>query len=749
MKLFLKSKKRLLASMMLVSIISTVFLPVVASAQESTYDNSSENQKSIEIDVENLEQKEEVPFKEESTDANSEQVTQIVKPLFTESLTDKNISDKKDLEFFNDMMLKISDDEIFIYVKDNSDNYKMDITTYKLDYQVIDENAEKEALQFYNLEKNAQIVFEIKNIVANNYYKLTVTVLAEKLENFNEDIMIDIEEKVVEQTEQTEKLKSKKMLKSTATEIKSQSKVFDTMLKKQNVDYNVEVLPNNEGIYTKPYGMEGAILYTNYKYNNKEVHVREEATTQSGTFVKLVDINTRATLGWIKKVDVKTKMYNEFLSKKDVNYTATVLPNNDGIYTKPYGMAGAILYTNYKYNNKEVFVREEAITQSGTFVKLVDINTKATLGWIKKHNTKVKIYDEFLTKKNVNYTATVLPSNEGIYTKPYGMEGAILYTNYKYNNKEVSVREEATTQSGTFVKLVDINTKATLGWIKENGIKVYDSFITKHSVNYTGKVLPNNDGIYTKPFGMKDAVLYTSYKYNNKEVKIGEEATTQSGTFVKLIDIHTKATLGWINKRSISTQKVVFLDAGHGGFESGASYYYTQEKDLNLSVAKKIKTRLEKLGYIVVMSRSGDDRLSLIDRAKMANDAGVDIFVSVHHNAMPRDSQTTGIETYYYESDPNYPPQINEKMHNDQNRLKQSADLATNIHGALIKNTGAKDRGVRRKTFAVLRETTMPAVLLELGYMSSPSEIAKLKTDSYQNKLSESVAEGINKYFKK
>lgn len=79
---------------------------------------------------------------------------------------------------------------------------------------------------------------------------------------------------------------------------------------------------------------------------------------------------------------------------------------------------------------------------------------------------------------------------------------------------------------------------------------------------------------------------------------------------------------------------------------------------------------------------------------------GADIFVSIHHNAMPMNATVTGIETYYYEYDSDYPPIINEDMHNDPTRILESADLASAIQGSLVENTGAIDRGVRRNTFA-------------------------------------------------
>ena len=244
--------------------------------------------------------------------------------------------------------------------------------------------------------------------------------------------------------------------------------------------------------------------------------------------------------------------YDSFLTKKNVNYTATVSATNQGIFTKPHGMKDTVLYTSYKYNNKDVKITEEATTQSGTFVKLVRLENNGTIGWIKKAN--VIIHDEFTTKKKVNYDATVLAENEGIYTKPKGMQGAILYTNYKYNNKEVKVGEEATTQNGTFVKLIRIEDRGTIGWIKKSDIQInnYDTFLTNKKVKYNATVLANNEGIYTKPKGVQGAILYTNYKYNNKKVEVGEEATTQSGTFVKLVRIEDRGTIGWMKKSGIS-----------------------------------------------------------------------------------------------------------------------------------------------------------------------------------------------------
>lgn len=207
--------------------------------------------------------------------------------------------------------------------------------------------------------------------------------------------------------------------------------------------------------------------------------------------------------------------------------------------------------------------------------------------------------------------------------------------------------------------------------------------------------------------------------------------------------------------RYIEAKQLIYLDPGHGGWDSGAAFNGVYEKTLNLKVANKVKALLEAKGYNVAMTRytdvsvSGTTNLSteLLARAAMANAAKADIFVSIHHNSAGYASTITGIETFYYGYYPGYEPQINQAMHLDPTRLANSVTLADEIQSSLIRATGAKDRGIYDETFAVLRETAMPAVLLELGFMSNATELAKLATDSYQNVLAQAVANGIINYY--
>ena len=193
--------------------------------------------------------------------------------------------------------------------------------------------------------------------------------------------------------------------------------------------------------------------------------------------------------------------------------------------------------------------------------------------------------------------------------------------------------------------------------------------------------------------------------------------------------------------------RIVYLDPGHGGRDSGAYYGGIREETLNLKISNLIKAGMEELGYEVIMSRTKDIYIDLLERARDANNKDPDIFVSVHNNAMPNDSRVNGIMTYYYKYYPEWQPVINPEMHNDPNRIEQSRQLADAIQKSLIAATGARDLGLRRNTFAVLRETKMPAVLLELGFMSNPTELSKLNTTSYQTTLANAVVKGIHNHF--
>ena len=195
--------------------------------------------------------------------------------------------------------------------------------------------------------------------------------------------------------------------------------------------------------------------------------------------------------------------------------------------------------------------------------------------------------------------------------------------------------------------------------------------------------------------------------------------------------------------------KTIFLDPGHGGRDSGAYYYNVAEKDLNMQVYRKLRKKLEELGYKVLTSRDSDIDVDFVtERSRMVNKTNSDIFISIHFNATGSAySRASGIQTYSYSADPDYPSKINPYWHNHPDRVSESKRLAAAIHSSLLAETGAKDAGLLERSFAVLRETAKPAVLLELGYIDNFAENQQIRDSHYQDKLVAGIVKGIQKYY--
>ncbi len=171
--------------------------------------------------------------------------------------------------------------------------------------------------------------------------------------------------------------------------------------------------------------------------------------------------------------------------------------------------------------------------------------------------------------------------------------------------------------------------------------------------------------------------------------------------------------------------KTFIVDPGHGGQDHGATGKKgTLEKDLNLEVSLRLKDLLEEAGAKVVLTRIDDIFISLYERAFLANILMADYFISVHANSHPS-AKTEGIEVFYY---PNH---------------SHSRPLATNILDSMVRETGLKKLAVKTNNFAVIRETQMPGVLLELGFLSNAQEELTLRTDDYKNNAARGIFRGV------
>lgn len=175
----------------------------------------------------------------------------------------------------------------------------------------------------------------------------------------------------------------------------------------------------------------------------------------------------------------------------------------------------------------------------------------------------------------------------------------------------------------------------------------------------------------------------------------------------------------------------ILLDPGHGGRDPGAISPSGQtEKAVNLAVARRAAELLQARGHRVALSRADDRYLGLNDRVAMASREGADLFVSVHANSAANRS-ASGVEVFY--------PSTGGR------RESQSKDLATRVCAAVCKETAARSRGAKRdpRGLRVLRTTTMPAVLIELGFLSNAAEDRNLSEAAYRERLAHGIADGV------
>ncbi|MEG1721173.1 MAG: N-acetylmuramoyl-L-alanine amidase family protein [Pseudoflavonifractor sp.] len=273
------------------------------------------------------------------------------------------------------------------------------------------------------------------------------------------------------------------------------------------------------------------------------------------------------------------------------------------------------------------------------------------------------------------------------------------------------------------------------------GRVVVDVLGAEISSGFPGAITVDNDLITTVRYAQHDNDLYPAYEKTVRVVMDLKKGITLEK------NIRAEALPGGIllttfltdeDRQDITipptgpldpTKKTIVIDPGHGGARPGAVYEGIKEKDLTLSISRKLGAQLLDRGYNVVMLRKTDVEMGLYDRADIANAIGADLFISVHCNAF-ENPEIHGSLTYYHPSS------------------KRGERLAKAISVPLSNATGAKDKGIADADFVVLRETKMCAVLVECGFMTNHEELMNLSSSAYQDKIAKGIADGVGVYFK-
>jgi N-acetylmuramoyl-L-alanine amidase len=291
----------------------------------------------------------------------------------------------------------------------------------------------------------------------------------------------------------------------------------------------------------------------------------------------------------------------------------------------------------------------------------------------------------------------------------------------------------ATLTTGNSVKILDV----VNGWYKisfNNKIGwVYSSHLYNGSPALTkiqAVTIENNTAVYRYPDVMSkklQTLSFGDHVYIIREVDNYYYLSSDQFGY------------GWVKKNKVVPfsgkltslyGKTIVIDPGHGGYDSGAigRYFGTLEKNINLSTALLLKSKLNQLGVNVVVTRLTDTFITLENRVRISHNYNADAFISIHYNSFPNNTSVTGIETYYY-------------------TYKKDYLLGYYIQQEMIKKTNFKNRGVKFGNLYVLRNNKQPSVLLELGFLSNSIEEAIIRTDSYRDKVTDGIINGLKLYF--
>ena len=337
------------------------------------------------------------------------------------------------------------------------------------------------------------------------------------------------------------------------------------------------------------------------------------------------------------------------------------------------------------------------------------------------------------------------------------------------NNKLFSVNDLiAITDSRNFV---NEKTQKVIFYINGKKIKVTNQVtfieIEDNLFQLSSKVMNLNNDYYI-PVESFFSILQnlskpSSLKYKNDEIRF--TSNFEDKKMIKTVDLS--------NEKEKWEFKTIIIDAGHGGKDPGAvGYRGTKEKDIALDVAKRLEKKISRnMNVKVIMTRDEDVFLRLSERTKIANDNKGSLFISIHTNAA-EDRRASGFETFLIGLNKNeYAAKVaareNAVLELEGSAKKDlsgedliqatmaqasfaaySETFADLVQKEIKKRVQSKDRGVKQAGFVVLARASMPNVLVELGFISNPSEEKKLRSPQYRDQLATAIYRAIEQYQK-
>lgn len=445
-------------------------------------------------------------------------------------------------------------------------------------------------------------------------------------------------------------------------------------------------------------------------------------------------------------------------SDNSTNSESSAEPNFD--VTIPTGVTATKPIAKPEYEGTNISSSIGWKKEKGNWYYYRDNGTKAT-GWIKPGDNWYYMYSS-----GVMATGWKSIGDKWYYLKPSGemqigwlkdgttwyyLEGnGVMSTGMKLiNGKQYFLDTSGAMRTGWFKisgnwYYFSGNGDMLTGWIKPDGNWYY---LYDNGTMAIGWAKVNNTWYYLNGSG---AMATGWIQYDSNYYYLTGSGALAVSTVIDGWKIGSDGKRGdKVSSSGPSNSKVIVVDAGHNyGGDDGAYATHSGitycERDLNMEVAVKLKAKLEAKGYTVLMTRTPSDRetlpvsQSLANRVNMANNFGADFFVSIHHNSASAAS-ANGVEVYYSSKaqDSSFGGA------SSSSKVSISRSLAKSIVNSISNQTGAYNRGAKDNSFFVCRNTKMPSVLVEVGFLTNQKEAENCANSSYQDKVATAIANSI------
>lgn len=446
--------------------------------------------------------------------------------------------------------------------------------------------------------------------------------------------------------------------------------------------------------------------------------------------------------------------------------------NSHNSIEKAYNSYKTLYIRSILESNKDLKIKAlKGLIESSKRLNLDYQDYESELKKLQKKRKKIKSVEKKREKKDLKQYPKIEPKKEIKILKFVRLKkGSIeLHFNKALKKEEVNHFSIINKKKSIYKKVFDV--KSVWPYIRrEYSLKTIEKLkIAQHNKRVTRIVLEDK-----KPIDIDFSIEKDTLKIYIKEKENSNHATHKNSTSKKTA-LHKNRAIK--PTRFLLSKKIIVIDPGHGGKDSGAiGYKRKKEKDAVLAIAKKLYYELKKRGYRVYMTRTKDYFITLKNRTRYANRMNADLFISIHANAAPTKNKylsMRGIETFFLSparsnrakkvaalenkaalSSLGYYSKLTFLDFLNREKIVASNKLAIDVQKGILYNLrkhfrGVEDGGVREAPFWVLVGAQMPSILIETGYITNPTEAKRLFNPYYQKLLAKGIADGVDSYFAK